>query len=142
MHFGPDLDTNCLTLRWYCRAHPAISHCSHCYQKCRVATIISHWLKLHSRWLKNYSIFEKVYFDQLFECSNIAFIISCHFIIVQYLTLWMLPPGYQTVWIQIRSNILLGLILVQTVCRGYRQTTKVIASGQRVRYRTSYDTTF
>ena len=33
----------------------------------------------------------------------------------------------QTVWIQIRPNILLGLIWVQTVWEGYKQTTKVTA---------------
>ena len=31
----------------------------------------------------------------------------------------------KTVWIQIRPNVLLGLILVQTVCKGYQQTAKV-----------------
>ena len=31
----------------------------------------------------------------------------------------------QTVWIQIRSNILSGLIWVQTVCKVYQQTTQV-----------------
>ena len=30
----------------------------------------------------------------------------------------------QTVWIQIRTNIMLVLIWVQTVCKGYQQTTK------------------
>ena len=29
----------------------------------------------------------------------------------------------QTVWIQIRSDILSGLVCVQTVCKGYQQTT-------------------
>ena len=52
------------------RAHPAISHCSHLLLKCRVATNIIHWLKVLSRWFKNY-ICEKVYFDQL-----LAFIIG------------------------------------------------------------------
>ena len=36
------------------------------------------------------------------------------------------------VWIQIRTNILLVLILVQTVCKVYQQTTKVVASNERV----------
>ena len=35
-----------------------------CYQKCRVATSISHWLKVQSRWFKNY-IFSK-------ECISIC----------------------------------------------------------------------
>ena len=29
-----------------------------CYQKCRVATNISHWIKVQSRWFRNY-IFAK-----------------------------------------------------------------------------------
>ena len=37
-----------------------------------------------------------------------------------------------TVWIQIRTNILLVLIRGQTVCKGYQQTTKVAASKERV----------
>ena len=39
----------------------------------------------------------------------------------------------QTVWIQIRTDILPVLILVQTVCKGYQQTTKVAASKERVK---------
>ena len=40
----------------------------------------------------------------------------------------------QTVWIQIRTDILLVLIWVQTVCKGYQQTTwKVAASKERVK---------
>ena len=35
----------------------------------------------------------------------------------------IIPSEYQTVWIQIRPHILLGLIWVQTVCKGYQQTT-------------------
>ena len=31
----------------------------------------------------------------------------------------------QSVWIQIRSSVLLSLILVQTFCKGYQQTTLV-----------------
>ena len=36
-----------------CSAHPAISHSSHLLLKSRVATYISHWLKVQSRWFKN-----------------------------------------------------------------------------------------
>ena len=36
-----------------------------------------------------------------------------------------MPSRCQTVWIQIRPNILTGLIWVQTVCKGYQQATKV-----------------
>ena len=41
------------------RDHPAISHCSHLLLKCRVATNISQWLKVHSRWFKNYAFAKK-----------------------------------------------------------------------------------
>ena len=34
----------------------------------------------------------------------------------------------QTVWIQIRTDTLSVLIWVQTVCKGYQQTSKVAAS--------------
>ena len=34
-----------------------------------------------------------------------------------------IPSECQTVWIQIRPEIILGLILLQTVCKGYQQTT-------------------
>ena len=43
-----------------------------------------------------------------------------------------IPSECQTVWIQIRPDILSGLIWVQTVCKGYQQTTKVATSGERV----------
>ena len=35
------------------------------------------------------------------------------------------PSECQTVWILIRPNFLSGLILVQTVCKGYQQTTLI-----------------
>ena len=42
------------------RAHLAISHCSHLLQKkCRVATNRSQWLKVQSRWFKNYILMKK-----------------------------------------------------------------------------------
>ena len=38
----------------------------------------------------------------------------------------------QTAWIKSRTDILSVLIWVQTVCKGYQQTTKVTASLERV----------
>ena len=38
----------------------------------------------------------------------------------------------QTVWIQIKTDILSVLLGVQTVCKGYQKTTKVAASKERV----------
>ena len=42
------------------------------------------------------------------------------------------------VWIQIRTDILSVLIWVQTVCKGYQQTTKVAARKERVKTITGY----
>ena len=39
----------------------------------------------------------------------------------------------QTVWIQIRTDILSVLIWVQNVCEGYQQTTKIATSMERVK---------
>ena len=44
-----------------------------------------------------------------------------------------IPSGCQTVLIQIMPDVLLGLILVQTVCKGYQQTTKVATSREKVK---------
>ena len=71
------------------RDHPAISHCSHLLQKCRVATNISHWLKVHLGGSKP-TYLRKSVFLSAFGISNIAFIIPSHFIIVPYFTIWML----------------------------------------------------
>ena len=42
------------------------------------------------------------------------------------------PSECQTVWLQIRSDVLSGLIRVQTVCKGYQQTKKAATSGEIV----------
>ena len=44
----------------------------------------------------------------------------------------------QTVWIQIRTDVLSVLIWVQTVCKGYHQTTQVAACKERVNKRKTY----
>ena len=100
------------------RAHPAISHCSHLLLKCRVATNISYWLKVRSRWFKNYISAKKciwifqycfyysftLYYCAIFNSLNAGFFSK--------------PSRFQTVWIQIRPNVMSGLIWVQTVCKG------------------------
>ena len=43
-----------------------------------------------------------------------------------------LVSGCQTVWIQIRTDILWVLIWVQRVCKGYQQATKVVTSKGRI----------
>ena len=80
------------------RAHPAISHCSHLLLKCRVATIISHWLKVHSRWFKNYTFVKKctlISFWIFQYCFYFSFTLYYCAIMQPYLTLWMLPSGCQ-----------------------------------------------
>ena len=42
------------------------------------------------------------------------------------------PSECQTVWIQIKTDILLVFIWVQTVAKGYCQTTKISTGMQRV----------
>ena len=41
----------------------------------------------------------------------------------------------QTVWIQIRTDIVSGLIWVQTVCKGYQQTAIVTARKERLKFK-------
>ena len=77
--------------------------------------------------ISTWEVFSSIYV--LKSCKSIA----CLKYIVPYFTLWMfdfsIPSRCQTVWIQIRPNILTGLIWVQTVCKGYQQTTKVDPRG-------------
>ena len=59
------------------RAHPAISHL---LLKCRVATNISHWLKVQSRWFKNYIFAKKcilISFWILKYCFYYSFTLYC-----------------------------------------------------------------
>ena len=94
--------------------------------------------KLHIR--------ETVYFGQLL-CFQILLLLFLHALLICHILLfgyWIfsLPSRCQTVWIQIRPNILSGLICVQNVCKFYQQTTKLATSGQRVKYKTTFDITF
>ena len=43
-----------------------------------------------------------------------------------------IPSECQTIWIKIRPDVLSGLIWVQSVCKGYQQTTIVATSGERI----------
>ena len=85
-------------------------------------------------------ICEKVYFDQLLifqYCFYYSFTLYyCAIFNSLNAESFSIPSGCQTVWIQIRPDILSGLIWVQTVCKGYKQMIKVTASRQRVRYST------
>ena len=44
-----------------------------------------------------------------------------------------MPLQFQTVWIQIKSDILLGLIWVQTVCKDYQQMKKLPLAGKEIK---------
>ena len=109
-----------------------------CYLKCRVATNISHCLL--SRWFKNSYLQKSVILISFWIYKYCFFFILSHFYhcAIFYSGCWIfsMPYGCQTVWIQIRPNILLGLIWIQTVCKGYKQTTNGAPSGQKVKYKT------
>ena len=104
------------------------------------------------------SVVQKIH---IFGFSNIAFIIPSHIIIVPYFTLWM-QDIFNTIRVsnsldpdQVRhyvgpdlgpncsqrlstDNKMSGWIWVQTVCKGYQQTTKVGS----VKYKKLVDTSF
>ena len=73
----------------YIRAYPAISHCSHLLLKCRVDTNISHWLKVQSRWFKNYIFAKKCYFGKLLD-FQILLLLFLHTLSLYHILLWML----------------------------------------------------
>ena len=52
-------------------------------------------------------------------CDLVFFKLKCFEFFQEY------HPESQTVWIQIRPDVLSGLILVQTVCKGYQHTKPV-----------------
>ena len=52
-------------------------------------------------------------------------LLSAHFFKINYFEKFLsgIPSECQTDWIQIRPDVLSGLIWVQSVCKGYEQTT-------------------
>ena len=51
---------------------------------------------------------------------------ACFFVICGFFFFFSrIPSECQTIWIQIKPSIFFCLIWVQTVCKGYQQTTKV-----------------
>ena len=68
---------------------------------------IACWLLFHIFFLSSANFFQNYFFQKILSGT---------------LSEW------QTVWIQIRTDILSVLIWVQTVCKGYQQTTLVAAS--------------
>ena len=71
----------------------------------------------------------------IFINSLHAFLSSADFFKINFFEkiLSGMPSECQTVWIQIRPNNLLGLTWFHTVCKGYKQTTKLAASKERVK---------
>ena len=63
------------------------------------------------------------------------FFVVCGFFLINFFqkNLSRIPLECQTVWTQIRPDVLSGLIWFQTVCTSYQQTTKVAISGERVK---------
>ena len=116
------IDLRKLSITKYCktRAHPAISHCSQFLLKCRVATNICHWLKVQSRWFKNYIILD----FQILLLLFLHTLLLCH-ILLSGCWIFSIPSRCQTVWIQIRP----------TRCRGWSGSklfAKVISRQQNV----------
>ena len=96
--------------------------------------------------VKKLHICKSVYFDQLLE-FQILLLLFLHILLLCHILLfgcWIfsIPLGCQTVWIQIRPDILSGLIWVQTVCKGYQQTKKSPLAGKELSTKQLVDTTF
>ena len=65
-----------------------------------------------------------------------SFFVVCGFFFLNILfhkNLSGIPSECQTVWIQIRPDKMLGLIWVQTVCKGYQLMKKVTTREERVK---------
>ena len=75
-----------------------------------VSSSVNIWLKLFAYWEILHAFLSSADF---FENPLFRKIIS------------VIPSECQTVWIQIRPDILSGVNWVQTVCKGYQQTTQV-----------------
>ena len=93
-------------------------------------------------------ICEKVYFDQLLDFP-ILHLLFLHCITLYYCAIsYSLGAGffntirYQTVWTQIRPNVFSGLIWVQTVCKGYQQTTKSPLAIKKLKTKQLVDNAF
>ena len=90
-----------------------------CYQKYRVATNISHWLKVNSRWFKNYISAKMCIFISFWIFQFLHTLLYCAIFNSLNSGFFLYHQGV-TVWIQNRPDILSGLIWVQTVCKGYQ----------------------
>ena len=91
-----------------------------------MASNISYWLKERSRWFKNY-IFAKKCILIRFWIQILHTLLLCH-VLLFGCWIFSIPSRCQTVWIQIRLDILSGLIWVQTNSFGTLLFLQVIAS--------------
>ena len=86
--------------------------------------ICYHMITVKLQWFKHQW---NIYYVWLIACWLIVhvFFVVCRFFQNQFFQkiLSGMPSVCQTVWIQIRPDILSGLIWVQTVCKGYQQMT-------------------
>ena len=108
-------------------------------------------IKIKSRISKVYAFFHKkkssLQFNDTFFCKRPSLIYFCmlgnrsrfYFCLLTFFEIKFLQINYlgppsecQIVWTQIKTDILLVFILVQTVCKGYWQTTKFLAGMKRV----------
>ena len=111
-----------------------------CYSKCRVATNISHCLKVHSRWFKNYISVNKCILIR-FWIFQYCFYYSFTLISVPYFTLWMMDLfQYHQGAKQFGSRSgpqFVGPDLGPNCLQRYQQMRKVATSWKRVKYRTT-----
>ena len=87
-----------------------------------------------------------MYFDQILDFPILLLLflntlLLCH-ILLFGCRIFSIPSGCQTVWIQIRPDVLSGLIWVQTVCKGYRSPQKLSLAGKELNTKQLFDTTF
>ena len=74
------------------RAHPAISDGSHMLLKCRMATNISQWLKVQSKWFKNYIFVKKCILISFWIFQYCFYYLLCHILVFGCLN-FSIPPA-------------------------------------------------
>ena len=78
-------------------------------------------------WLCIYATSTKIFMtwsihDYIFEC-----LVTVHaFVVISPLTRTGTLSGCQTAWMQIRTDVLSGLIWIQAVCKGYQHAKKIL----------------
>ena len=87
-----------------------------------------------------------VYLGQGLHCSQVTcyacFSVVCYFLFKTTLNFSEIPLKCQTVWIQIKPDILSCLIWVQLICKGYQRPTLVSDNCKNFMSRSKYDDGF